>query len=147
MGIIVGIMLEFLNRNSGAIMVILAMLTLGSAGIGWVINEINDVRGEITDVRDEVTDVRKDLADAERRLTEKIHAQDARIAEIQQSLVQMETRIDTFLDAIANHTHTEDGVVFIKPVSEQQTASPTEAVPSTANGSSNASRAAPAKVN
>ena len=140
MGIIVGIMLEFLNRNSGAIMVILAMLTLGSAGIGWVINEINDVRGEITDVR-------QDLADTERRLTEKIQAQDARIAEIQQSLVQMETRIDTFLDAIANHTHTEDGVVFIKPVSEPQTAAPADAAPSIGNGSSNASRAAPAKVN
>ena len=69
---------NFLNQNSGAIMVILAMLTLGGAGIGWVINEINgvrdeitDVRGEVTDVRGEITDVRKDLADTERRLTEK----------------------------------------------------------------------------
>ena len=125
-------MLNFLNQNSGAIMVILAMLTLGGAGIGWVINEINDVRGEITDVRGEITDVRQDLADTERRLTEKIQAQDARIAEIQQSLAQMETRIDTFLEAIANHTHTEDGVVFIKPVSEPQTVAPAEAAPSPA---------------
>ena len=133
-------MLKFLNQNSGAILVVLAMLTLGGAGIGWVINEINGVRdeindvrgeindvrgeinvvrGEISDVRDEVTDARKDAADTERRLTEKIQAQDARIAEIQQSLAQMETRFDTFLDAIANHAHTEDGVVFIRPVVEQ----------------------------
>lgn len=135
-------MLNFLNQNSGAILVIIAMLTLGGAGIGWVINEINGVRGEINDVRseisdvrgeingvrgeindvrDEVTDSRKDAADTERRLTEKIQAQDARIAEIQQSLAQVGTTIDTFLDAIVNHAHTEDGVVFIKPVAEQQT--------------------------
>lgn len=128
-------MLNFLNQNSGAILVIIAMLTLGGAGIGWVINEINgvrgeinsvraeinNVRGEINDVRDEVTDSRKDAADTERRLTEKIQAQDARIAEIQQSLAQVGTTIDTFLDAITNHAHTDDGVVFIKPVVEQQT--------------------------
>ena len=97
-------MINYLNQNSGAILVIVAMLTLGGAGIGWIISEI--------------TDVRKDLADTERRLTEKIQANDARIAEIQQSLIRMETRIDALLDAIANHAHTEDGVVFVKPVSE-----------------------------
>ena len=108
-------MFHYLNQNSGAILVIAAILTLGGAGIGWVISE--------------VTDVRKDLADTERRLTEKIQANDARIVEMQQSLIRMETRINTFLDAIANHSHTEDGVVFVKPVSEQKTVSPTGVAP------------------
>ena len=114
-------MINYLNQNSGAILVIVAMLTLGGAGIGWVISEI--------------TDVRKDLADTERRLTEKIQANDARIAEIQQSLIRMETRIDALLDAIANHAHTEDGVVFVKPVSEQKTDSPAEVMPFSGGGS------------
>ena len=115
-------MINYLNQNSGAILVVVAMLTLGGAGIGWVISEITDVRGEVSDVR-------KDLADTERRLTEKIQANDARIAEIQQSLIRMETRIDALLDAIANHAHTEDGVVFVKPVSEQKTDFPAEVMP------------------
>ena len=64
----------------------------------------------------------------ERRLSEKIQATDAslaatdaRVAAVQQSLAQLEAKVDALLEAIANHSHTEDGVSFARPVAEPQT--------------------------
>ncbi len=103
-------MLHCLRQNSGAILVIVAMLTLGGVGISWVISEITDVRGDVIGVRSDVIGLRKNLAAMERRLTEKIEASNARLVEMQQSLLRMETRIDAFQDVIANHDHTPTGV-------------------------------------
>ena len=142
-------MMNYMNQNSGAILVILTTLALIGAGVGWITGEINNVRDEITVVRSEITDVRgeitvvrgevgdlrgevgdlrQDQVAMERRLTEKIQATDAslagtdaRVAAVQQSLAQLEAKVDALLEAIANHSHTEDGVSFARPVAEPQT--------------------------
>ena len=54
-------MMNYMNQNSGAILVILATLALLGAGIGWITNEINGVRGEINVVRSEVNDLRGEI--------------------------------------------------------------------------------------
>ena len=202
---LVNVMVEYLNRNYGAVLVILTALTLAGAGFGWVISEIDgvrddvsveingvrddvngvrddvsgvragvsvdlngvrddvsgqingvrgevnivrgevnavrsdlsadiaDVRGEVAELRGEVTvlrgevtvlrgevrDVQQDLADTERRLTEKLQVTDARVVAVEQSLLLMNAKIDAFLEAIANHSHTEDGeVIFTQPAAD-----------------------------
>ena len=81
--------------------------------------EVTAVREEVAALRGEVRGLRQDLADTERRLTEKWQATDARVAGVEQSLLLMNAKIDAFLEAIANHSHTEDGeVIFGSPAVE-----------------------------
>ena len=83
--------------------------------------EVSGLRGEVSGLRGEVSGLWQDQVATERRLSEKIQATDARNAAVQQSLAQLETKVDALLEAIANHSHTEDGVSFARPVAEPQT--------------------------
>ena len=78
----------------------------------------------------EINDVRDDLHHSEMRLTEKINENAAGIAEINERLDRIEQRMDrsdqrleTILDAIANHSHAEDGSpAFTRPTAQENPA-------------------------
>ena len=130
--------MKFINENAPAIGVMLLLVSMVVGVTVWVVTEINDVR--------------EDLHDTEIRLTEKINANAAGIAEINERLDRIEQRMDrmdlrfeqrmdrsdqrfeqrmdrsdqrfeTILDALANHSHAEDGTAqFIRPTAQENPA-------------------------
>ena len=112
--------MKFINDHAAAITVLLLAVSMAVGATVWVVTEINDVR--------------EDLSDTERRLTEKINENAAGIAEINETLDRIEQRMDrmeqrmdradqrfeTMLNALAGHTHAEDGAAqFTKPVAQE----------------------------
>ena len=115
--------MKFINDHAAAITVLLLAVSMAVGATVWVVTEINDVR--------------EDLSDTERRLTEKINENAAGIAEINETLDRIEQRMDrmeqrmdradqrfeTMLNALAGHTHAEDGAAqFTKPVAQENPA-------------------------
>ena len=108
--------MKFINENAPAIGVLLVLVSMVVGVTVWVVTEINHVRD--------------DLHHTEIRLTEKINQNAAGIAEINERLARIEARMDrsdqrfeTMLEALINHSHTEDGsAVFTKPVTEEDSA-------------------------
>ena len=112
--------MKFINDHAAAITVLLLAVSMAVGATVWVVTEINDVRD--------------DLSDTERRLTEKINENAAAIAEnaagiaeinerldrIEQRMDRADQRFETMLNALANHTHAEDGAAqFTKPVAQE----------------------------
>ena len=94
--------MKFINENAAAITVLLLAVGMAVGATVWVVTEVNNVRN--------------DLSNTERRLTETINENAAGIAEINERLDRIEQRMDradqrfeTILDAIANHSHAEEG--------------------------------------
>ena len=126
--------MKYINQNAPAIGVILLLVGMVVGATVWVGTEINDVRD--------------DLHHSEMRLTEKINENAAGIAEINERLDRIEQRMDrseqrfeqwmnrseqrmdrsdqrleTILDAIANHSHAEDGSpAFTRPTAQENPA-------------------------
>ena len=109
-------MMKFINENAGAITALLLVASMAVGATVWVSTEINDVRG--------------DLNEAERRLAEKIAENAAGIAEnaagiaeINGRLDRIDQRLDLVLEAIANHSHADDGsALFTKPTAQENPA-------------------------
>ncbi len=109
--------MKFINENAPAIGVLLLLVSMVVGVTVWVVTEINDVRD--------------DLHDTEMRLTEKINANAAAIAENAAGIAQINARLDRIeqsldgiLEAIANHSHAEDGaVIFTKPTAQENPSS------------------------
>ncbi len=107
--------MKFINENAAAITVLLLAVSMAVGATVWVVTEVN---------------VRNDLSNTERRLTEKINENAAGIAEINERLDRIEQRMDradqrfeTILDAIANHSHAEDGTAqFTRPTAQENPA-------------------------
>lgn len=101
--------MKFINENAPAIGVMLLLVSMVVGVTVWVVTEINNVRD--------------DLHDTEIRLTEKINENAAGIAQINVRLDRIEQGLDAMLEAIANHSHAEDGgVIFTKTVTEEDSA-------------------------
>lgn len=95
--------------NAPAIGVLLLLVSMVIGVTVWVVTEINDVRD--------------DLHDTEMRLTEKINENAAGIAQINAHLDRLEQTLDPVLEAIANHSHAEDGSpVFTRPTAQENPA-------------------------
>ena len=112
--------MKFINDHAADITVLLLGVSMAVGATVWVVTEINDVRD--------------DLSDTERRLTEKINENATAIAEnaagiaeinerldrIEQRMDRTDQRFETMLDALAGHTHAEDGSPrFTKPVAQE----------------------------
>ena len=101
--------MKFINQNPPAIGVMLLLVSMVVGVTAWVVTEINDVRD--------------DLHDTEMRLTEKIDENAAGIAQINARLDRIEHTLDAVLEAIANHSHSEDGsLVFTRPTAQENSA-------------------------
>ena len=101
--------MRFINENAAAITVFLLAISMVVGVTVWVVTEINDVRD--------------DLHDTEMRLTEKINENAAGIAQINARLDRIEQTLDAVLEAIANHSHSEDGsALFTKPTTQENPA-------------------------
>ena len=101
--------MKFINQNAPAIGVMLPLVSMVVGVTAWVVTEINDVRD--------------DLHDTEMRLTEKIDENAAGIAQINARLDRIEHTLDAVLEAIANHSHSEDGSpVFTRPTAQENSA-------------------------
>ena len=100
--------MKFINENAPAIGVLLLVVSMVVGVTVWVVTEINDVRD--------------DLHDTEMRLTDKINENAAGIAQINARLDRIEQSLDAVLEAIANHSHAEDGSpTFTRPTKTPRT--------------------------
>ena len=109
--------MKYISENAAGFTVLLLALSMVVGAAVWVATEINDVRD--------------DLSNTELRLTEQINGNaaeiNARLDRIEQRMEQLERRseqrFETLLDALAGHTHADDGSpTFTKPTAQENPA-------------------------
>ena len=106
--------LYWLIQLNGKVDYLQAELEDTQQDIGGLRQEVNDVRREVHDVRQEVHDVRQEVHDVRQEVNDlRQEVQDTR----RKLLIAIEQSEQRILDALANHTHDEEGnAVFTRPV-------------------------------